>query len=107
MTHASVALADEARVGTSGVRVAGSLPALRARYLPNDQDAASMEQEYAQSVEKWRKAGAEIVGGCCGIGPAHIARLREISSEDASGRRRALGNAARSASRARVPTASA
>ncbi|MGB0385925.1 MAG: homocysteine S-methyltransferase family protein [Ardenticatenaceae bacterium] len=26
---------------------------------------------------QWRTAGAEIVGGCCDIGPAHIAYLRE------------------------------
>jgi len=34
-------------------------------------------QEYAQIVAQWRAAGADIVGGCCGIGPAHIACLRE------------------------------
>ena len=37
-------------------------------------------QEYAELVAQWRAAGAEIVGGCCGIGPAHIARLREALS---------------------------
>lgn len=34
-------------------------------------------KEYAGHVELWRSAGAEIVGGCCGIGPAHIAHLRK------------------------------
>ncbi len=34
-------------------------------------------EDYAGFVAQWRAAGAEIVGGCCGIGPAHIARLRE------------------------------
>ena len=34
-------------------------------------------EDYAHFVAKWRAAGAEIVGGCCGIGPTHIARLRK------------------------------
>ncbi|MEM7533752.1 MAG: homocysteine S-methyltransferase family protein [Chloroflexota bacterium] len=33
--------------------------------------------EYAQVVDQWLSMGAEIVGGCCGIGPAHIAYLRQ------------------------------
>jgi len=48
MTRASVALADEARAGKAGVRLAGSLPPLRASYEPNDQDVASMMEEYAE-----------------------------------------------------------
>jgi len=32
---------------------------------------------YARIVAQWRAAGAQIVGGCCGVGPAHIARLSE------------------------------
>lgn len=34
-------------------------------------------EEYARIVAQWRAAGARIVGGCCGIGPAHIERLHE------------------------------
>ena len=34
-------------------------------------------EDYAQVAAQWRTAGAEIVGGCCGIGPAHIAYLRK------------------------------
>jgi S-methylmethionine-dependent homocysteine/selenocysteine methylase len=33
-------------------------------------------EEYAGFAAQWRALGADIVGGCCGIGPAHIARLR-------------------------------
>ncbi len=33
---------------------------------------------YAEQVAEWIDAGAAIVGGCCEIGPAHIARLREL-----------------------------
>lgn len=30
---------------------------------------------YADYAESWRDAGASIIGGCCEIGPAHIAEL--------------------------------
>ncbi|WP_420382393.1 homocysteine S-methyltransferase family protein [Novosphingobium sp.] len=30
---------------------------------------------YARFARAWREAGASIVGGCCGIGPEHIAAL--------------------------------
>lgn len=33
---------------------------------------------YAGHVQSWIAAGARIVGGCCEVGPAHIARLREL-----------------------------
>ena len=33
---------------------------------------------YAAAAGRWIAAGAAIVGGCCEIGPAHIARLRAL-----------------------------
>ncbi len=33
---------------------------------------------YAQHIKNWLEAGATIVGGCCEIGPAHIARVRQM-----------------------------
>jgi S-methylmethionine-dependent homocysteine/selenocysteine methylase len=30
---------------------------------------------YARFAKDWRERGAEIIGGCCGIGPEHIAAL--------------------------------
>ena len=33
---------------------------------------------YARHVQSWIAAGARLVGGCCEIGPGHIARLREV-----------------------------
>jgi len=33
---------------------------------------------YANQVKGWVESGAKVVGGCCEIGPAHIARLREL-----------------------------
>jgi S-methylmethionine-dependent homocysteine/selenocysteine methylase len=31
---------------------------------------------YARFAQAWRDMGAEVLGGCCGIGPDHIAELR-------------------------------
>ncbi|SMB80030.1 homocysteine S-methyltransferase [Pasteurella testudinis DSM 23072] len=36
------------------------------------------EDEYRTYAETWRQAGAEIIGGCCGITPQHIARLNQL-----------------------------
>jgi S-methylmethionine-dependent homocysteine/selenocysteine methylase len=33
--------------------------------------------EYAAMALRWREEGAQIIGGCCGVGPAHIAAARE------------------------------
>jgi S-methylmethionine-dependent homocysteine/selenocysteine methylase len=35
---------------------------------------------YARQVQKWIRVGAKVVGGCCEIGPAHIARMRDLIS---------------------------
>lgn len=32
---------------------------------------------YADWAERWRDDGASIIGGCCGVGPAYIATMRE------------------------------
>lgn len=34
-------------------------------------------ERFAQAARGWVERGVQLVGGCCGIGPAHIARLRE------------------------------
>ncbi len=33
---------------------------------------------YARHAQAWLDAGARIIGGCCGTGPDHIARLHEL-----------------------------
>ncbi len=33
---------------------------------------------YADFAREWRAAGADIIGGCCGIGPRHIAELARL-----------------------------
>ncbi|MBV7330432.1 homocysteine S-methyltransferase family protein [Chloroflexi bacterium TSY] len=35
-------------------------------------------ESYAEHVARWLSAGARIVGGCCEVGPTHIARLRVL-----------------------------
>ena len=32
---------------------------------------------YADYAERWAAVGAGIIGGCCGISPGHIERLKE------------------------------
>ena len=39
--------------------------------------------EYARRSGEWRQLGATALGGCCGVGPAHIARLRQEHQRDA------------------------
>ena len=34
-------------------------------------------EDYAREASGWVAAGARIIGGCCGIGPAHVRALRE------------------------------
>ncbi len=35
-------------------------------------------EHYAGHAQKWLKAGARVIGGCCGTGPKHIARLKQL-----------------------------
>jgi hypothetical protein len=35
------------------------------------------QEIYAELAARWREEGAQIVGGCCGTSPAHIAAVRE------------------------------
>ena len=46
--------------------------------MPNWQfhDVISPE-DYLTEAQKWVQMGAQIIGGCCGIGPEHIQLLRE------------------------------
>ena len=44
--------------------------------------------EYAELAARWRDEGAQIVGGCCGTSPAHIAAARNRLTGTAAGRPR-------------------
>jgi S-methylmethionine-dependent homocysteine/selenocysteine methylase/SAM-dependent methyltransferase len=45
-------------------------------------------EEYAELAACWREQGAQIVGGCCGTSPAHIAAARERLAGTTAGRAR-------------------
>jgi homocysteine S-methyltransferase len=45
-------------------------------------DGAISPAEYAAHVPAWRDAGATMIGGCCGIGPSHIAELAPLLAAD-------------------------
>ena len=34
-------------------------------------------EAYASLAERWKDAGASVIGGCCGTGPLHIQALTE------------------------------
>lgn len=55
-------------------------------FVPQEKEQAANEgisdlrddldsESYLAFAESWQKAGAEIIGGCCGIGPEHIRAL--------------------------------
>ena len=44
--------------------------------------------EYAELAARWREQGAQIVGGCCGTTPAHVAAVRERLQGTTAGRPR-------------------
>jgi S-methylmethionine-dependent homocysteine/selenocysteine methylase/SAM-dependent methyltransferase len=46
--------------------------------------------EYADLALNWREEGAQIVGGCCGVGPAHIDAAREALADTKPGTKRAV-----------------
>jgi S-methylmethionine-dependent homocysteine/selenocysteine methylase len=35
-------------------------------------------EHYAVHAKTWLAAGARVIGGCCGTGPAHIVRLKQL-----------------------------
>ncbi len=39
-------------------------------------------EAYSKLAKQWVDAGATLIGGCCGTGPAHIARLRDVIAVD-------------------------
>jgi homocysteine S-methyltransferase len=53
-------------------------------------EAATGGPEYAELALRWREEGAQIVGGCCGVGPEHIAAARGALVNTAPGSKREL-----------------
>jgi S-methylmethionine-dependent homocysteine/selenocysteine methylase/SAM-dependent methyltransferase len=44
--------------------------------------------EYAELALTWREEGAQIVGGCCGVGPEHVTAAREALADTKPGAKR-------------------
>ena len=44
--------------------------------------------EYAELALRWREEGAQIVGGCCGVGPEQIAAARTVLEDTKPGQAR-------------------
>ncbi|GAB5377611.1 MAG: homocysteine S-methyltransferase family protein [Acuticoccus sp.] len=42
-----------------------------------------MPTGYARFAREWIARGATIIGGCCGVGPAHVAALKRVAGEGA------------------------
>jgi S-methylmethionine-dependent homocysteine/selenocysteine methylase/SAM-dependent methyltransferase len=49
-------------------------------------DEAMGPEAYAELARQWREEGAQIVGGCCGVGPGHIAAAAQALTDTKPGR---------------------
>ncbi|MGO9496796.1 MAG: homocysteine S-methyltransferase family protein [Solirubrobacteraceae bacterium] len=52
------------------------------------QEAGVGAEEYAELALRWREEGAQIVGGCCGVGPEQIAAARAALADTKPGHAR-------------------
>jgi S-methylmethionine-dependent homocysteine/selenocysteine methylase/SAM-dependent methyltransferase len=70
-------------------------------------DAGVGGPEYAQMALRWRGEGAQIIGGCCGVGPVQVDAARRVLRETKPGHRRAEehGQAVQEQVRATAPKA--
>jgi len=51
-------------------------------------------EEYAEMALRWREEGAQIIGGCCGVRPEHIAAAAQRLADTRPGHRRPTEEAA-------------
>jgi len=56
----------------------GAYPHVGEWTSPNWVFTETSPQAFADKVAPWADGGAQVLGGCCGIGPAHIAALRKV-----------------------------
>ena len=54
-------------------------------------DPGISSAEYAAMALRWRDEGAQIIGGCCGVGPAHIEAAHAALQGTAPGNHRSAG----------------
>jgi len=45
-------------------------------------------EKYAELALEWREEGAQIIGGCCGVGPEHIAAAKKALADTKPGHER-------------------
>lgn len=80
LRRAQEVLKEQARALPLGV-YANAFPPVRADAQANDTlldiRADLGPEAYLQWAQQWVDEGATLVGGCCGIGPEHIARLSD------------------------------
>jgi S-methylmethionine-dependent homocysteine/selenocysteine methylase/SAM-dependent methyltransferase len=62
-------------------------------------------EEYGEMALRWREEGAQIIGGCCGVTPDHIATARERLDGTRPGRRRIVESSDASAPTVAAPPA--
>ena len=56
----------------------GAYPHYGEFIMPNWQFTGKISPEdFSSEAQQWLDAGAQVVGGCCGIGPEHVRALRE------------------------------
>ncbi|MEM6489753.1 MAG: homocysteine S-methyltransferase family protein [Pseudomonadota bacterium] len=48
-------------------------------------DGVISPEAYAAYAARWLARGVQVIGGCCGVGPAHIALLRTLPAFGSSG----------------------
>ncbi len=88
VTRALVRLRRICPVPFGGFAHAGrfSPPSWKFEFLPQFVETEEWPPErYLGEAKRWRAAGATILGGCCGTGPAHIATLRAWLATSARG----------------------
>lgn len=59
----------------------GAYPEAGEFTMPDWQFVDIAPADFAVAAESWRAAGAQIVGGCCGVTPDHIAALSSLRTQ--------------------------
>ena len=73
-------LGDTAEVGAYANRFVASHESTSANaYITGYRDDISPEV-YAEYISAWMVSGASILGGCCGMGPDHIAEITRLAN---------------------------
>ena len=66
------------KLGVYANAFASKQSAKQANHELRQMRADTTPEGYGESAKQWIEAGASIIGGCCGIGVAHIAHLHQV-----------------------------